>query len=252
MKNNYIIHECVCIEQSERSNFIVILDILRKNNVNTFLTFNDLKKKNTKINNITLKDKKNVKIVFLDDEGYDTELLKNLGYLDVHKMYKFTSLDDFEKYDIIFCDINGIGREIDEVYQGAAVAKKIKEAFPTKIVVILSAKEQLLTFNSYYEYVDDVMYKNEQISIITEKLDKYINMIINPIAFWENTSSQLIKQGVDLKEISKLEHYYVKSILEKKSYIKDINKISASDSLNFVSSIINGIVSAIELYLVLK
>lgn len=61
------------------------------------LTIEDLKKNQSKIHYISQKDKKNVKILFLDDEGYDIELLKNLDYLDVHKMYKSRSWISREK-----------------------------------------------------------------------------------------------------------------------------------------------------------
>ena len=149
--------------------------------IDDLLTIDDLKKNQTKIHHISQKDKRNVKIVFLDDEGFDTDLLKNLGYLDVHKMYKFNEMDDFEKFDIIFCDINGIAKEIDETFQGAALAKMIKETYPEKVVIIFSAKQQYLTFNDYGNYVDDVIYKNITISELSGKYSKtaYIAKRIN-------------------------------------------------------------------------
>ena len=45
--------------------------------------------------------------MFIDDEGFDIEPLKRIGFLDVSKQYEYTQIDDYEKYDIIFCDING-------------------------------------------------------------------------------------------------------------------------------------------------
>lgn len=223
-----------------------------KERYDDLLTIEDLKKNQNKIHYISQKDKKNVKILFLDDEGYDIELLKNLGYLDVHKMYKFTEMDDFEKYDIIFCDINGIAKEIDETFQGAALAKMIKETYPEKIIIIFSAKQQYLTFNNFSNYVDDVIYKNISISELTEKINHYIDILINPINFWENMRKQLIVQNISPKQISKLEHYYVKSILENKNYSDDINKFSSVSNLDFATSIINAITTAIGLYMSIR
>lgn len=223
-----------------------------KERYDDLLTIEDLKKNQNKIHYISQKDKKNVKILFLDDEGYDIELLKNLGYLDVHKMYKFTEMDDFEKYDIIFCDINGIAKEIDETFQGAALAKMIKETYPEKIIIIFSAKQQYLTFNNFSNYVDDVIYKNISISELTEKINHYIDILINPIHFWENMRKQLIVQNISPKQISKLEHYYVKSILENKNYSDDINKFSSVSNLDFATSIINAITTALGLYMSIR
>lgn len=223
-----------------------------KERYDDLLTIEDLKKNQNKIHYISQKDKKNAKILFLDDEGYDIELLKNLGYLDVHKMYKFTEMDDFEKYDIIFCDINGIAKEIDETFQGAALAKMIKETYPEKIIIIFSAKQQYLTFNNFSNYVDDVIYKNISISELTEKINHYIDILINPIHFWKNMRKQLIVQNISPKQISKLEHYYVKSILENKNYSDDINKFSSVSNLDFATSIINAITTAIGLYMSIR
>ena len=220
--------------------------------IDDLLTIDDLKKNQTKIHHISQKDKRNVKIVFLDDEGFDTDLLKNLGYLDVHKMYKFNEMDDFEKFDIIFCDINGIAKEIDETFQGAALAKMIKETYPEKVVIIFSAKQQYLTFNDYGNYVDDVIYKNITISELSEKINHYIDTLINPINFWENIRKQLISQNVSTKEISKLEHFYVKSMLDNKDYSKAINEYSNLNKLDFATSIINAITAAIGMYLSIR
>lgn len=224
----------------------------KKTAVEDLLTIEDLKSKNIKLGTITMKDKKNVRILFLDDEGYDTDLLRNLGYLDVEKMYEYKKMDDFEKYDIIFCDINGIAKDLDPIYQGAALAKLIKQTYPEKVVVIFSAKEQLLTFTQFYEYVDDLIYKNMPPAELASKIDQYISQMINPIDFWNNIKKQLIKQNVKSKDISNLEHYYVKSILDKKDYSSDIQKISKGEVLSTVTTIVNAITAAIELYLAVK
>ena len=68
------------------------------------LTIEDLKAKNTKIRNISMKDKKNIKILIIDDAGFDTERLKRLGYIDIKKVDRFTNMDELEIYDIILCD----------------------------------------------------------------------------------------------------------------------------------------------------
>lgn len=226
--------------------------IKKDNKIDNLLTIDDLKNAKNSIRNITMKDKKNVKILFLDDEGFDTGILKRLGYLDVDKMYEYNKMDDFEKYDIIFCDINGIAKEINEVFQGAALAKLIKQTYPNKIVIIFSAKQQYLLFNDFNDYVDDVIYKNIPISDLTDKIDHYINLLINPIDFWENMKKLLIKSDINTKEISKMEHYYVKSILEDKNYEKEIKKINIESKIDLANSIITAICRVIDLYLRIK
>ena len=227
----------------------------RKTSIDDMMTIDELKSKNLKLGSITMKDKKSVKILFIDDEGYDTELLQNLGYLDIQKMYKYDKdnrMDDLEKYDIIFCDINGIAKDLDSVYQGAALAKLIKQTYPEKTVVIFSAKQQYLTFNQYYECVDEVIFKNLPPAELASKIDKYIKNMMDPICFWENIQKQLIRQNVSSKDISKLEHFYVKSIVEKKDYNKNIKAIANEGLVSSAITIVNAITTALELYLTLK
>ncbi len=224
----------------------------RKQKLDDLLTIDKLKGKNIKLGTVDMKEKKNVKILFVDDEGFDTQVLQNLGYLDIQKMYKYDNesrMDEFEKYDIIFCDINGIAKELDSVYQGAALAKLIKQTYPSKIVVIYSAKQQYLTFNSYYEEVDDVIVKNVPPADLANKINIYINKLNDPIEFWNNIRKQLINKNISSTDISLLEHYYVKSLLDKKDYTKDINNINDGNILSTATAIITAITSAIELYL---
>lgn len=219
---------------------------------NKMLTIDYLKNNKTTINYVSLKDRKNIKILFIDDEGFDIEPLRKMGYLDVNKEYKYTQIDDYEKYDIIFCDINGIGKEIDEKYQGAALAKIIKNTYPNKVVIIFSAKQQYLDMHEYSKYVDETIAKNIQLSDLTALIDKYIKKLSDPVEYWKETRQKLLSQGVSTKTVSELEHYYVKSFKDKKGYINDIKKISKEITVSDGIAIVNGIVDAINLYLSIK
>lgn len=219
---------------------------------NKMLTIDYLKNNKTTINYVSLKDRKNIKILFIDDEGFDIESLRKMGFLDVNKEYKYTQIDDYEKYDIIFCDINGIGKEIDEKYQGAALAKIIKNTYPNKVVIIFSAKQQYLDMHEYSKYVDETIAKNIQLSDLTALIDKYIKKMSDPVEYWKETRQKLLSQGVSTKTVSDLEHYYVKSFKDKKGYINDIKKISKGITVSDGIAIVNGIVDAINLYLSIK
>ena len=132
----------------------------KKKKVNDLLTIEDLEKSRDKIKNVSIRDKKNIRIVIVDDEGFDDEVLKNLGYLDIDVKLKYEKLSDYENYDIVFCDINGIAKEVDQTYQGAALAKLIKKTYPSKTVIIFSSKEQSLDFYKFKNDVDEIIPKN--------------------------------------------------------------------------------------------
>lgn len=213
------------------------------------LTIDYLEQNKITIDNVSLKERKNIKILFVDDEGYDIEPLKKIGFLDVSKQYEYTKIDDYEKYDIIFCDINGIGKEIDDKYQGAALAKIIKNTYPNKVVIIFSAKQQYLDMHEFSKFADEIIAKNIQISDLTDLIDKYIKKLSDPVEYWKETRRKLLSQGVSTKTVCELEHYYVKSFKNKKGYIDDIRKVSKDINISDGITIINGVIEVIKLYI---
>ena len=76
--------------------------------------------------------------------------------------------------------------------------------------------------------------------------------MVNPIDFWNNIKNQLLKQDIRSKDVSRLEHYYVKSIIDKKPYISNIEEIGKEEILSTATTIINAITAAIQLYVAVK
>ncbi len=190
------------------------------NNLKTksLLTIKDLEKKRSEALIITSDIRKNISILIIDDKGFDSEPLKSIGYLDINKVFEHKNIDDYARFDIIFCDINGIATNLDGTYQGAALAKQIKERYPNKIVIIYSASPQKLSMTEIGKCVDDIIEKDISPSKMSEKIDNYIRSLKDPVLFWKRTKTELIKNDIETKNVSLIEHYYVKSILKNKDY----------------------------------
>lgn len=221
----------------------------RVKKINDLYTIEDLENSRNKIKVISIKDKKNVKIVIIDDEGFDDSVLKSLGYLDIDIKIKYNKLSDYEGYDIIFCDINGVAKELDPVYQGAALAKLIKKTYPSKIVIIFSSKDQNLSFHKFSDHVDGIIPKNLKNSEIAEIIDNYIEILNDPIERWKNFRKRLLEQGTSAKNIALLEDCYVRGILKHEDTIfamEEIGKTIKSSSINFI---INCAVEIVKAYL---
>ena len=169
---------------------------------------------------INIIDKKSTRILIIDDEGYDEEPLKQLGYLDIEKEYKFTKMSNYEKYDVIFCDINNVATKFAN--QGAELAKQIKETYPEKCVVIFTGNLQNISIaNKYKDYVDEMIEKNADPSELARIINKHIEKRWNPIVYWENIEKEMRNNKISNKEIGIIEHFYVKSIVNKFNYIND-------------------------------
>ena len=170
-------------------------------------------------------DRKMIKILVIDDEGFlQKEALKKLGYKDIQVKFEHTLMEDYSAYDIIFCDINGVATDIDPYFQGAALAKKIKEIYPDKFVVIFSAMDQSLDFYPYYSSVDDTIIKNLTGAQLSDKLNEYIKIVNHPKYKWESIKKMLESNGISTYNISMFETYYVSSILDGKDYTNEVEK----------------------------
>lgn len=170
-------------------------------------------------------DRKKYKILVIDDEGFaQKEGLIKLGYKDIEVKFKYENMEEFSAYDIIFCDINGVATEIDPYYQGAALAKKIKEMYPDKFVIIFSALDQSLDFYPYYSSVDATIIKNLNSNQFSEKLDEYISTMSDPKYKWNSIKKILENNKIPTEDIAVFEDFFVNSIIDNKNYQKEIEK----------------------------
>ena len=163
-------------------------------------------------------DRKKVKICVVDDEGFDIDKVHSLGYIQVDRKLRFENIGDYEKYDIVLCDIEGVGNEFDSVRQGLAVAEQIKSVYPEKIVLIYSGKN-VEAYGEMPANVDGVLSKVESTTELVKQLDKYYKESIDPIMAWEKTRQQMLNAGIATKTIAIVEDQYCFSMIEKKDYL---------------------------------
>lgn len=224
----------------------------RKKKVNDLLTIEELEKSRDRIKNVSIRDKKNIRIVIVDDEGFDDEVLKSLGYLDIEVKLKYQKLKEYENYDIIFCDINGIAKDVDPVFQGAALAKLIKKTYPAKTVIIFSSKEQSLDFYKFKNDVDEIIPKNTKNSEIAEIIDKYIEIINDPIERWKKFRKKLSEQGTSPKDIALLEDCYVRGILKNEDTTKIMESIKSGITSSIAAFVVDCAIEMVKAYIFKK
>ncbi|HPG43157.1 MAG TPA: hypothetical protein PLJ98_05040, partial [Acholeplasmataceae bacterium] len=69
---------------------------------------------------ITASIRRTISILIIDNEGFEIEPLATLGYTNITKIFEHVRISDYEPFDIILCDINGVAMNLDKEYQGAA------------------------------------------------------------------------------------------------------------------------------------
>lgn len=139
--------------------------------------------------------------------------------------------------------------KIYPIGQGAQLASKIKKEYPEKMVIIFSAQSQKLSFSKYYNSVDKVIDKLADYETISEIIDEYIETQNDPIKYWEAMKKQMLKQNISTLQIAKMEHYYVKSFLQKNNCLKEYISCISSNELGTILSFAQIIISSIDLFL---
>lgn len=178
-------------------------------------TLNSLKTASLKFRKIERKD---VKIALIDDEEfpYLRILQKHKFNIDVFK--DASNIEAFGNYDIVLCDIQGVGKELNENYQGAYLLKEIYERFPSIVLMSYTGYATDITFNKYLQYAEYSMRKDAESEEWVEKLDQAITLVSDPENRWVRTRDLLLKRDVSLFELALLEDEFVHRILNGDSF----------------------------------
>lgn len=203
------------MEISKNKNFKGDNMIVRRKNIkkiayNEMKTIDNIREKNFDYENKPKRN--NIKICVIDDEGFpQLDYLKNLQYSNIDIKYNFESISSLEEYDVFLCDIDGIGKGIDPIKQGIAVAEQILINYPLKKVFIYSGKST----EGYGKLPENIKYLSKQLSAneLSKILDNECSYLWNPIEGWELIYELLIKNKICSKTIAIIEDRYVESIL---------------------------------------
>ncbi|OLA48417.1 MAG: hypothetical protein BHW39_01230 [Firmicutes bacterium CAG:552_39_19] len=183
--------------------------------------------------------RENIRICVIDDEGFDINMLYDLGYMNIRKKIQFESIDEYKDYDIVLCDVEGIGSNVDMDRQGLAVAEQIKNVYPEKVVLLYSGKN-IETFGEMPKVIDGYLRKQSSMSELAKSLDNYYRKSIDPIVVWEKTRNEMLNNKISTKTIAFLEDRYCRSLLEKKEYlysntdVQDIERFSIENIAKYI------------------
>ena len=188
--------------------------------------------------------KKLTDILVIDDKDFTfLEALRKYEFC-IQQKYDLTHLSDVEAYDIILCDIRGVGKFLESDFEGANLIKELKTKYPNKTILAYTANEYDANFQKYLDYADGIIPKGsygleDWVSLLNDTLEQ----CANPVAQWERTRKMLLKANVSTIDVAKYESQYVKAIKSGsfESFTKlygNTNKIGANIMIDLTSSII--------------
>lgn len=189
--------------------------------------------------------KKIIDILIIDDDEFPFLKALQKHEFSIEQRSDLSSLKDAEAYDIILCDIRGVGKFLQSTYEGANLIKQIKIKYPTKTVIAYSANDYDAAFQQYLDYADTIVPKGSYaIEDWCSLLDKLIQERANPIKQWELTRNELLQANVSTLLVAKYESDYVKAI-QKGSFesIKKLYEHQSSSGAHIMTELLSSTIA---------
>ena len=174
-----------------------------------------------------------IHVCVIDDEGFDIAGLAASGYTDVTWKEDYKNLNDFAGYDLIACDIDGIGKKISPDKGGLAVAEVLKTRYPDTIVLIYSGHNSR---EIPYQGADGYFSKSKEAHEIANEFDKYAARYWDPVAAWGWIEKKLRAGGIDNKTIAFVEDVYARSLEDNINLFK---KRKFADILGIIKNVVD-------------
>ena len=156
--------------------------------------------------------REDVKIVIIDDEQFPYLELLRTHRFSIDTLDNISSLNIIEAYDVILCDVNGVGGNFSEQFQGAYLVKEIYKRYPSKIIISYTGIRFDARYNEFLQYADFSLIKDVDSEVWVEKLDMAIDMVSNVEKRWNRMRDYLLENNVSLYEVMLLEDNLVRSV----------------------------------------
>lgn len=188
------------------------------------------------------------RIIVIDDKGFPLlNGLKASGF-NIDHLYDIDNIYTLQPYDIVVCDIRGVGKAYGSIYEGAFIIKEIRTYYPEKYVILHSGSTFKTSFNDYFQLCDLNIRKGTDLGDWVEHLDNICRDIANPEKEWDRMKVYFSAQKVPLKILDELETSFSKAIVKrdhgqfKKVATNGMKKFSSEALKIIVESITNQII----------
>lgn len=185
--------------------------------------------------------KSQVKIAVIDDAGLNASLkdkLQKLGY-QIQYFDDIFNLETVKAFDVIFCDIRGVGKSLNDTYEGAYLIKELRKQYPTKYLVAFTGSDIDRKYNSFIMSADAFLEKDSGSEKWTEFIDIALESQANPFFQWKRLMRYLVEKNLNSSTIMRIEDEFVDAILSKKTFPsrKLVSAISSKEIIEALSAI---------------
>ena len=159
--------------------------------------------------------RRHANILIIDDNEFAAEqFLKSNGFQIDHK-FDIDSMKEIEPYDIIMCDISGVGKKLGYEKEGAFIIREIHANYPNKQIIAYTSYTYNAEYNQFFSLADFVASKDISIDAWIDILDEQVKNSIDPIYQWKKIRDYLLNNNISTLTIAKIEDKYVKSVKDR-------------------------------------
>ena len=190
--------------------------------------------------------RQSVGICVIDDQPFAPQAnLGNYGYR-IQPLGDIKTVSEIEPYDLVLCDIMGVGQHFDTRLQGASIIAEMKRCHPEKFIVAYTgAALNQVAAREAAVGADDILKKDVDIEEWISVLDGYTAAVLDPKQVWERIRADLVQREIDTKHVLRLEDAYVASVLRRDKSFVALRGVLGNLSLGEdVRAIVNGIISS--------
>lgn len=186
--------------------------------------------------------RKYANILVIDDNEFVPErFLRANGYQMQHKI-DIDTIKDVAPYDIIMCDISGVGKKLGFEREGAFIIREIHANYPNKRIIAYSSNTYDASYNQFFSMADFVAPKDLGIDDWIGVLDDQVKKSVDPVKQWEKIRDYLLENNVSTLTIAKIEDKYVSAVNKKsfdslKAYVAGKDTKLGSIIMDFSSSL---------------
>jgi hypothetical protein len=178
-----------------------------------------------------------VPIAVIDDEPFRHETkLRNNGY-NINFLGDIVKISDISDYNIILCDLRGVGIHLNEAQQGGYLIDEIKRNHPEKFVIAYTGGAKPEIIDLARESADVFLKKDAELGEWRDNLDRMIRFLTNPVSVWKRQRVALVDGDVPTLDILKLEDAYVRSVTQKTDspYRNVVNNLPAKADMRGIA-----------------
>ncbi len=208
------------------------------------LTLDDLP--NISHNLSSLRQKASVLIIDDQEFVYESSLRNAQFNLTVH--HKWHDIKDVEPYDVIVSDNHGVV-DLPDGSDGLTMVNEGRKLYPDKNFALYSGN--LLDIRDHDAEGLIIRTKGDSVDVWTSMLDDLIKDCYDPRRVWEKIRRILAKSDMSEKEMRRMQHYYVLSVLKQKSQLSNHSWDLDKETLSLIIRIAGLAISAARLSIAL-